>query len=115
MTKKIDAALSDLIANVRNHYGARTAAIYRIISPRDLDELDRSDAEIVVLLADDNWRMLDEQRALGKFTFDALLHHDVYVRAWPFPAADWHAPLPSQHPRLIHELREHAIEVRVAA
>ena len=115
MTAKIDAALSSVLAKVRSHYGARAKTIYRIDRNSDIEDSDRSDAEIVVVLSDGSWRGLQEQRALGKLTFDTLMEHDVYVRAWPVPVSAWHDPALAEHPGLVQEFRKHAQEFSVSA
>ncbi len=115
MNNRIDTAIGQLIKKVRVHYGARLGAIYLVDRSSEIEELDRSDAEIVVLLADGNWRALDEQRALGTLTFDTLMDHDVHIRAWPVAISSWSNPESSAHPGLVREFRAFARELQVAA
>ena len=115
MTSKVDAAVAELLAEIQNRYGQRAEAIYRVDRNKVLDQRDASDAELVVLLTGENWRMLDEQRALGELTFEVLLKHDVHIRAWPVAARAWQDPGCSEHPALVEELREHAREFMVPA
>jgi len=115
MSSRIERALVDLIGKVRSHYGSRAGSIYRIDRAANMEETDGSDAEIVVLLADGSWRTLDEQRALGKLTFEALMEHDVYIRAWPIAQAAWEEASLAEHPALVREFRSHARRILVPA
>ena len=113
MKSNIEAALAELIANLRAHYGARAHAVYRIDHSRDVEDLDRADTEIVVLLADESWRGLDEHRALGELTFEAPMRHSVYIRGWPLPAKAWQDPGLAEHPGLVRDLRAHSEKLLV--
>ncbi len=115
MATILDAALDDLIARVRAHYGTRTGAIFRVDRTRHMEELDQSDAEIVVLIADGAWRSIDEHRNLAKLTFDTLMEHEVYIRAWPVPASAWLDPAQAEHPHLVREFQSTAQVLLAAA
>ena len=115
MATTIEAALSDLIARVRVHYGTRAGAIFRVDRTQHTEELDRSDAEIVVLIADGTWRSIEEHRNLTKLTFDTLMEHEIYIRAWPISVSSWLDPTRAEHPRLVREFQSTAQELQAAA
>ena len=105
-------ALRKLIARLRLHYGERLVGIQQIGPDTIWNSEDRADAEIVVILADGDWRQLDEHRKLAGLTFDSILEDEVYVRAWPVAKAAWeNAPTSSETPGLVAKLRRNATAV----
>ena len=114
-TTKPASALDRLLLDIRRHYGDRLKGIYRIDRADLLEDEDRSDAEIVVILADGAWRNLDEMRELSRMTFDVLMDAEVYIRAWPISLSAWNEPTTAAHPGLVDEFRTHAEPILEAA
>ena len=110
-----ESALADLNRKIRAHCGARVQAIHHVDRSDDLEGHDRSDAELVVLLKDDRWRMFDEKETLGVWTFDAVLDHGVHIGAWPVPSTAWSDPDTAEYPSLVHEFPDHSRQLAVPA
>ena len=93
MTKQdVREVLRRPVGDLRSHYGDRLQGIY-LVDTRDLyNENEQADAEVVVVLADGNWRPIDERKALVHLTYNSLLESELYIPALPVPLAAWQDP-----------------------
>jgi hypothetical protein len=77
-------------ADVLERYGARLQGLHAFdyLGEDDEGEDDEVsvDIDVAVVLADDDWRFLEEKKRLVKVTFKILLDTGIYVRAWPMSA-----------------------------
>jgi hypothetical protein len=94
-------AVAALAREVQQRYGARIAGAFRIGRSELLDEVDRVDAEIVVVLKDGSWRPLDEARQLAGLAFNVLMDTGVCTRVWPVASSAWHDPTKAQFPDFV--------------
>lgn len=111
-------ALTRFAADVRRHYRDRLLGVYLFGrgSTDDADEEDEEgDAEVAVVLADGDWRFLDEKTELVGLTFDILLDTEFYIRAWPLPASAWRDPSTYSDPAFIEEIQRRAEPIMEAA
>ena len=93
-------ALRRLAADVRKHYGERLRGVY-LVDAKDLyDDEDAADLETVIVLADGEWRSMDERMALVDMTYDILLDTELYIRALPVSLSDWMDPAAARRPQL---------------
>jgi hypothetical protein len=78
-------------ADALEKYGARLQGLYALDYLGDDDEGEDDevsvDIDVAVVLADDDWRFLEEKKRLVEVTFKILLDTGIYVRAWPLPAS----------------------------
>ena len=112
---RIQGALGTLVGDVQHHYGDRLAGVYRIDRSGSLEDVDRSEAEVVVVLKDGSWRPFDEARELAGLAFEILMDAEVYIRAWPVSSAAWNDPSEAQNPDLVREFKRHSEPIREAA
>lgn len=109
------AALRRLAMDVRKHYGERLRGIY-LVDAKDLyDDEDAADIETVIVLADGEWRSLDERMALVDMAYDILLDTERYIRALPVSLSDWLDPVAADDPNWILALKERAEPIMEAA
>jgi hypothetical protein len=77
-------------ADALEKYGARLHGLFAFdyLGNDDGGEDDEVsiDIDVAVVLADDDWRFLDEKKRLVEITFKILLDTGLYIRAWPLPA-----------------------------
>lgn len=111
----VRSALDKLVDGVRRSYGDRLVATYRVERMNELEEADRSDAEIVVVIEDGSWDALDEARLLAGLAFELLMNDGPYVRAWPVSRSGWDDPALAELPDLITEFKRQAQPLREAA
>ena len=108
-------ALRRLAADVRKHYGERLRGVY-LVDAKDLyDDEDAADLETVIVLADGEWRSMDERMALVDMTYDILLDTELYIRALPVSLSDWLDPAAADDPSWILALKEKAEPIMEAA
>jgi hypothetical protein len=109
VTKRdLRAVLRALAADVRSHYGDRLRGIYLVDTRGLYNENEQADGEVVVVLADGNWRPIDERKALVRLTYNIHLGSEVYIRASPVPLAAWRDPSTSPDPASIQAIKDRA-------
>lgn len=108
-------ALRRLAGEVRKYYGERLRGIY-LVDAQDLyDHEDAADIETVIVLADGEWRSLDERMALVDLTYDILLDTEFYIRALPVSLSDWLDPVGADDASWILALKKRAEPIMEAA
>ena len=108
-------ALRRLAVDVRTHYGERLKGIYLVDARNLYDDEDAADIETVIVLADGEWRSLDERMALVDLTYDILLDTELYIRALPVSLSVWLDPAAADDPSWIGALKERAEPIMEAA
>jgi hypothetical protein len=104
--------LGRFTADALKAYGDRLRGLYVFDylfdeAGEDNDEVS-VDLDVAVVLADGDWRFLDEKKRLASLTFQLLLDSDTYIRAWPLPASAWHDPSTYDNPALVRDIKRHA-------
>jgi len=92
MTKlKLKSGLLVLARKIQKHYGKQVQGIYSVDLGQTYDPEDRSDAYVIVVLADGNWRYFDEVGTLAGLSYDVLEETEVFVDAEPVTLSAWNA------------------------
>jgi len=89
MTPVERKALEDYVAAVRHHYGPRLVDILIFGSRARGDARPDSDADLVVILKDGDWRFWGEKMRLSDLAYDALLEAGLWIQAWPVSLSAW--------------------------
>ncbi|MEQ1616666.1 MAG: nucleotidyltransferase domain-containing protein [Hyphomicrobiaceae bacterium] len=108
MTTEERAALEAFVAGVRAHYGARLVDIFVFGSRARGDATPDSDVDLAIILQDGDWTLWSEKRQLLDFVHEALVHHGLYIQAWPLRQSAWHDPSLHPNPRFIRSIRHDA-------
>ena len=111
----ITGAIDRLLIDVQRHYGDRLAGLFRLDRRGILEDVDQTEAELVVILKDGPWRALDEMRELARLAFEVLMETGIYIRVWPVTLTAWNDPSAGPHPDLVREFKRHAGPIREAA
>jgi antitoxin ChpS len=93
---------------VRGHYGDRLVDVLIFGSRARGDARPDSDADVVVVLADEDWGFWTEQMHLAGLAYDVLLDHGLFIQPWPVPLAAWEAPAKSRKRQFIESIRKDA-------
>jgi predicted nucleotidyltransferase len=98
-------ALTIFDAAVRAAYGPRAVDIRLFGSRARGDHGPFSDADVVVVLADDGWDLFDEKRRLARLAYDAIVEAGVHIQGWPVSRSAWERPETHTNPTLIRNMR----------
>ncbi|GJD61182.1 nucleotidyltransferase domain-containing protein [Methylobacterium frigidaeris] len=79
------AALVRFAADARRHDGPRLLDLTLFGSRARGDAGPESDADVVVILADGAWRIIDEARTLADLSYDRLIEDGLDIQSRPRP------------------------------
>ncbi len=105
---KMTFALTDMTRRVRDHYGKRLLGVYQLSTAGEYDDEDAPDAEIVVVLADGDWRFMDEIEVLAGLAFDSLMVTEIYISADPISNTAWRDPSHEAHQETVGNRKQAA-------
>lgn len=108
---EVDEALKRFAADVRRQYGDRLKGLYLFGSRARGDHEPFSDADVAVILADEDWELVREVRRLARLATDTLIETGVEVQGWPVSQAAWDHPKTHPESALIQAMRRDAISV----
>jgi uncharacterized protein len=86
---EVERALAAFASAVRHHYQRRLKGIYLFGSRARGENTPESDADVAVVLADDEWDYWKEKLQLTDLAFDSTHASGIYVQAWPFAESAW--------------------------
>jgi antitoxin ChpS len=101
-------ALELFAAAVRAAYGDRLAGLYLFGSRARGDYKPFSDADIAVVLDDQDWELVRETRRLARLANDVLIQTGVEIQGWPVSRAAWDDPACHSDRALIENMRRDA-------
>ncbi len=89
-------ALELFATSTRSAYGNRLTGLFLFGSRARGDHEPFSDADVAVVLNDQDWGLVRETRRLARLTHEVLIQTGVEVQAWPVSRAAWNDP--ASHP-----------------
>lgn len=105
---EVEAALRRFAADLRRHYGDRLKGLYLFGSRARGDYEPFSDADVAVVLEDEDWELVGEVRQLARLAHDVLIETGVEVQGWPVSLAAWGEPARHPEPALVKAMRRDA-------
>lgn len=108
---EVKHAIAMFAERLQAAYGARLAGIYLFGSRARQDHEPFSDADIAVVLRDDEWSLIPEKRRLARLAYDAIVETGVHVQGWPISASAWNNPKSHNDPALVENMRREAVPI----
>jgi predicted nucleotidyltransferase len=109
--EEVRLAVAALASTIRRHYGADLKGIYLFGSRARRDHHAESDADVAVVLADDDWAFWPEKMRLTDLAYDAGLETGAYIQVWPVRESEWREPGRHRNPSLVKAMRRDGIPV----
>lgn len=103
---EVAGGLAEFSRRVRELYADRLKGVLLFGSRARGDHRPESDADVVVVLSDGDWREYDELMKLSDISFDVLLDHRTNVHPWPLPESAWLEPERYSNPWLVRAMRQ---------
>lgn len=115
MTPQEREALNDFARAVEAHYGKRLVDMRVFGSRARGDNCDESDADIAVVLDDDNLDYWKEKFALLDMSYDGFVETGLYIQPWPISKRQWDDPDRHSNPRFVRNVHRDAKPLSEAA
>lgn len=109
----VSLAVAAFARTARRRYGDRIKGIYLFGSRARGEHRPESDADVVVVLADDGWAFWNEKMALTDLAYDAGFETGAYVQVWPVREDEWLEPDRHRNPSLVRAMRRDAVAIEV--
>jgi len=106
--ENIDKALAGYVATVRARYGSRLYGVVLFGSRARGDMRPDSDADVVIILKDDDWRFWQEKMALADLAYEPFVEAGLTIQPWPISLAHWMNPRSHHNPQFIEAIRQDA-------
>jgi antitoxin ChpS len=101
-------ALELFAAAVRAAYGDRVSGLFLFGSRARGDFEPFSDADVAVVLNDEDWALVRETRRLARLANEVLIETGVEIQAWPVSRAAWDDPAHHPETALVENMRRDA-------
>jgi uncharacterized protein len=111
----VTRAVARYAAEVRKAYGDRLKGVYLFGSRARGDHTPESDADLVVVLADDGWDFWTEKTRLTDLSYDFLIDVGADIQGWPVTEREWRDPSVHHNPSLVEDMRRDGRPVLEAA
>lgn len=98
---EVRRALESYVAAVRLHYGPRLHDILLFGSRARGDDTPDSDADVAVILNDDEWAFWQEKMLLADLSYEPLIEEGLVIQPWPISLLDWRDPTRHHNPRFV--------------
>lgn len=105
---EVTKALALFADAIRGAYGDRLAALYLFGSRARGDHEPHSDADVAVVLVDEDWRYMPEKMRLADLACDVIVETGVHVQGWPVSGKTWRDPAKHHNPGLIRNMKRDA-------
>lgn len=107
-------ALELFAAAVGAAYGDRLDGLFLFGSRARGDYEPFSDADVAVVLNDQDWALVRETRRLARLAHEVLIETGVEVQAWPVSRGAWENPAHHSESVLIRSMRRDAKPIEVS-
>mgnify|MGYP001271768457 CR=1 FL=1 len=107
--------LGSFVAAVRAHYGVRLHAIVMFGSRARGEGRPDSDADVAVVLRDDNWSFWQEKLRLADMAYAPLIETGLSIQPWPVSLDEWQNPEKHANRRLLDAIGKDAQSLLEAA
>ena len=111
----VHKALEQFADAVRRHYGPRLSDIMLFGSRARGDDGPDSDADVVVVLEDGDWRFWHEKMELAGLAYEPLIEHGLAIQPWPVSRSEWEAPARHRNPYFVETIKNDARHFAEAA
>ena len=111
----VQRALTLFSEAVAAAYGRELAALYLFGSRARGDHHPFSDADVAVVLHDENWQLVPEKRRLARLAYDVIVETGVDVQGWPVSLAAWREPDRHSNPELVRRMRRDGKPLRTTS
>ncbi len=111
----VQKALADYAAAVRSRYGARLEAVVLFGSRARGDMRPDSDADVAVIIKDEDWRFWPEKRVLAGLAYDVLMKWGLVIQPWPISLTAWKSPETHHNARFVESIKRDARPLEEAA
>jgi predicted nucleotidyltransferase len=101
----VNRAIDDFAQAVREAYGERVKGIYLFGSRARGDHTPESDADIVVVLEDEDWDYWREKFQLADLEYDIVVETGADVQGWPVRESEWIEPQTHRNPALVRAMQ----------
>lgn len=101
-------AIRDFAVLVRRAYGERLVGIYLFGSRARGDHRPESDADLAVVLRENDLDYWAEKSRLTDLTYDFLIEDGAQLQAWPVALQQWERPERHPNPDLLRAMRRDA-------
>lgn len=106
-------ALDLFAASVGAGYGDRLCGLFLFGSRARGDNAPFSDADVAVVLNDQDWALVRETRRLARLAHEVLIETGVEVQAWPVSRAAWENPAHHSEAAFVESMRRDAKAIEV--
>jgi uncharacterized protein len=106
-------ALDRFAASVVTAYGDRLTGLFLFGSRARGDYEPFSDADVAVVLNDEDWGLVRETRRMARLAHEVLIETGVEVQAWPVSRASWEDPARCSDSVLVQSMRRDAKAIEV--
>jgi len=109
----VGRALELFAASVNAAYGDRLSGLFLFGSRARGNHEPFSDADVAVILTDQNWELVREARRLARLAHEVLIETGVEVQALPVSREAWDEPARHSEPALVESMRGDAKAIKV--
>jgi hypothetical protein len=114
-TSESVSALRQCASIVQARYRERVKNVFLVDARGLYDKELKADAEVVVVLANGDWRELEESLVLADLAYDALLEIGLYIRVTPVSEPSWQTPELAEEPWFLQDMKSRPEPIMVAA
>jgi len=103
--KTVGRAIEAFASSVRRRYGPRLVGLLLFGSRARGDHTPESDADVAVILNDDDFDFWREKMTLADLSYDVVVTSGVDIQGWPIRRTEWIDPVCHRNPALVQAMR----------
>jgi antitoxin ChpS len=98
-------AIAAFASAIRRHYGTRLVGLYLFGSRARGDHTPESDADVAVILNEQEFDFWREKMTLADIAYDVILQYVADMQGWPIRLTEWLDPTRHRNPRLVRAMK----------